>query len=224
MSQEHGDVMSPLISHFNELLEKYGDSAQAVAWRDEAFQRFRFASVCQVFDGEREPFSVYEVGCGLGHMRAYLAERYPQATYAGCDINEQMIRAALDRDPTLRVEHRDITADPPPASDYVVASGIFNLRCGVDEERWSAVVRDVLRSMYAVARKGMASNFLTSRVDWKRDVAYHQDPAAILDFAQRELSRFVEIRHAYYPWEFTLLVYREAQPLSNGVTPTGDPA
>ena len=202
-----------LIEYYNALLDEHGFTAKAVAWRDEPFQRFRFASIAQVFEGERGPFTVYEVGCGLGHLRDFLREHVPNATYSGADINPKMIERALARDASLAVEHRDIVSDPPPQTDYVVASGIFNLRMQHTDEDWETVVRSVLTSMFACAKRGIAANFLTSHVDWKREIAYHQDPARMLDFALTELSRFAEIRHAYYPWEFTLAVYREARPL-----------
>jgi trans-aconitate methyltransferase len=153
------------------------------------------------------------VGCGLGHLHDFLAHHFPIASYRGGDINPKMIERALERDPTLQVEHRDIVTDPPPSADYAVASGIFNLRMQHSDEAWEEVVHSVLKAMYASATRGIAANFLTSHVDWKREIAYHQDPARMLQFALTELSRFAEIRHAYYPWEFTLIVYREARPL-----------
>jgi SAM-dependent methyltransferase len=208
-ASEYGD----LIEYYNALLDNHGFSAKAVAWRDEPFQQFRFASIAQAFEHERGSFSVYEVGCGLGHLRDFLRLHFPKASYSGADINPKMIERALERDPDLAVEHRDIVKDPPPPADYVVASGIFNLRMQHSDEAWESIVRSVLKAMYASAKRGIAANFLTSHVDWKREIAYHQDPARTLHFALTELSRFAEIRHAYYPWEFTLVVYREARPL-----------
>ncbi len=215
-STDRARAFEPLIEFFNRLLVSEGFSARAVAWRDEDFQRFRFASVAPVFEHERGGFSVYDVGCGLGHMYEFLAEHYPLASYTGCDINPRMVAGAKARNQALatRVEQRDIVASPPSATaDYVVASGSFNLRMTSSDADWWQIVRSVLRAMYAIARKGIAANFLTTLVDWQRPVAYHQDPARALEFAQAELSRYAEIRHSYYPWEFALLVYREAKPL-----------
>jgi len=210
------DAYGPLVEHYNALLDRFGDSPQSVAWRDRPFQEFRFASVAQVFEHERGPFSVYEVGCGLGHLSEFLERHFPLAAYSGCDINPKMVERALRRIPTARLEVRDVVSAPPPPADYVVASGIFNLRMNLSSERWWGIVRDVLRAMYGAARKGIAANFLSSLVDWQREIAFHQDPAVALQFAQSELSRFVELRHAYYPWEFTLMVYRDLKPLASG--------
>lgn len=207
------DDYRALNEFYNALLDDHGFSAKAVAWRDEAFQQFRFASIAQAFEHERGPFTVYEVGCGLGHLRDFLREHFPNASYSGADINPKMIERALERDASLAVEQRDIVSNPPPPADYVVASGIFNLRMQHTDEAWETVVRSVLKAMYAMAKRGIAANFLSSHVDWKREIAYHQDPARTLQFALTELSRFAEVRHAYYPWEFTLAVYREARPL-----------
>jgi SAM-dependent methyltransferase len=211
--QSNADDYGALNEFYNALLDSHGFSAKAVAWRDEPFQQFRFASIAQAFAHEREQFTVYEVGCGLGHLRDFLRQHFPNASYSGADINPKMIERALQRDPTLAVEHRDIVKDPPAQADYVVASGIFNLRMQHADDAWEAVVRSVLKAMFASAKRGIAANFLSSHVDWKREIAYHEDPARTLHFALTELSRFAEIRHAYYPWEFMLAVYREARPL-----------
>lgn len=204
---------SDITEFYNALLDDHGFSSKAVAWRNEEFQNRGFASIAQAFAHELGPFSVYEVGCGLGHLHDFLAQHFPTASYRGGDINTKMIERALQRDPTLKVERRDIVKDPPEPADYVVESGIFNLRMQHTDDVWESVVRSVLKAMFASAKRAIAANFLTSHVDWKRDRAYHPDPARMLTFAMTDLSRFAEIRHAYYPWEYTLIVYREPCPL-----------
>ena len=64
---------------------------------------------------------------------------------------------------------------------------------------------------------------MTSYVDFKRELGYYQDPSAVFDFAQCELSRFSEIRHSYYPWEFTLFVYDKPKPLPFAPPPVAWP-
>lgn len=212
----------PLIRHYQELLREHSGAA-AVGWRTSDVQQRNFASVAQVFSGDREPFSVHEVGCGLGHFADFLEKHYPRATYHGSDIVIEMAACAKERRADLDVRLHDILSSYPPEADYVIESGIFNLRIEQPEETWRSFVRRMLRAMYAFARKGIAANFLTSHVDWKRELGYYENPADILTFAIEELSRFAEIRHAYYPWEFTLLVYREPQALRFAPPPVAWP-
>lgn len=204
-----------MLSHYSDLLQKHGTDTRALPldWPTEAVQDRNFHSVTQLFAHERQPFTVYEVGCGLGDMVDHLRRCYPLATYAGCDINPAMVEGARSLRPGLPVETKDILIEPPPPSDYVVASGIFNLHFGAEYAEWQDHVFKMLSAMWAAARKGIASNFHTSYVDWRKERDYYQDPCAVFDFAKRKLSKFVEIRHAYYPWEYSVLIYREPKPL-----------
>ena len=206
--------LEPVKEHYRRQIEQYDDPARACSWRNEEVARRNFAAVSQVFAHETRPFSVYEIGCGFATLRDFLAEHFPLAAYSGSDLLSEMIERAKARDPGVDVEQRDILVDPPARRfDYVVISGLFNLRMHNEDGMWFEFVKKMLKSAYALAEKGLASNFLTSYVDFKRELGYYQDPSAVFDFAQCELSRFSEIRHSYYPWEFTLFVYDKPKPL-----------
>lgn len=219
MADNESSQTDALIEHYNALLAKYGTSIDALGWRNTDVQSRNFSAITQVFEHETQPFSVYEVGSGLGDFADFLGDRMPHAEYFGSDIVTEMITRSRERNPKLNVEVRDVIASPPADVDYVVESGIFNLCMSHSSEDWWQFVQRMLRAMFSFARKGIAANFLTSHVDWTRELGYYQDPARLFDFAVKELSRFAEIRHAYYPWEFTLLVYRTPQPLRYGPPP-----
>ena len=210
--------------HYRALLAENRDTAKACSWKSEEVAARNLAAVAQVFAHETEPFTVYEVGCGVAAMADFLRAQVPLARYSGCDILAEMIERAKERDPGVDVEQRDILTSPPSSQyDYVIISGLFNLRMSNDDETWFTFVKSMLKSAFGIARKGLASNFLTSYVDFKRELGYYQDPGRVFDFAQRELSRFSEIRHSYYPWEFTLLVYGKPKPLPFAPPPVAWP-
>lgn len=202
-----------MLTHYSALLEQHDLEPRSLAWPTVEVQERNFRSVAQLFARHQGPFTVYEVGCGLGDMSGFLERNFPDASYAGCDINADLVERALLARPHLDLRVRDILEEPPPESDYIVASGIFNLHMSVPAPEWQQFIFSMLRRMYASARHGIASNFHTGYVDWRKEHDYYQDPCAVFDFAKRELSRFVELRHAYYPWEFAVLVFREQQPL-----------
>jgi SAM-dependent methyltransferase len=216
----HEIAAGSVAAFYDEQLATYGDDLRSNGWKDAAYQRRQFDAVAAAFAHERGAFTVYEVGCGLGDFSAYLRERFPAAQYAGCDLNPRMIAAAERRYPDVAVEVRDVVADPPPLHDYAVASGIFNIKGSVPDTEWSALVRSVLRAMFAIARKGIAATLLTSAVDFRHDVAYHQDPAELVRWAMADLSRFVRLDHRYWPWEFAIEIRHE--PLASvNRPPTG---
>jgi len=217
--------LEPIKEHYRRQIAEHSDPARACSWRDEDVALRNFAAVSQVFAHETQPFSVYEVGCGFATLRDFLGEHFPLAAYRGSDLLPEMIERAKARDSAADVEQRDILVDPPAERfDYVLISGLFNLRMENEDAAWFGFVKKMLRSAFAFAEKGLASNFLTSYVDFKREYGYYQNPGAIFDFAQRELSRFSEIRHSYYPWEFTLFVYGKPKPLPFAPGPIAWPA
>ncbi|MBV8245723.1 MAG: class I SAM-dependent methyltransferase [Candidatus Eremiobacteraeota bacterium] len=196
-------------------------SAVAVGWKTDEVSQRNNASIAGVFDRERAPFGIYEIGCGNGRFLDFLKAHYPTAQYRGCDISERMVEATRERHPDAEIEVRDVLARPlaDQSTDYVVASGVFNLRMDVTPGRWWEYVQRLLESMYRSARKGIAANFLSDQTDWRREWGYYQSPSAVLDFARENLSRFVEMHHEFYPWEFALYVYRAPQSLRHGPPP-----
>lgn len=216
--------LRPLKDHYRRLLQEHDDPARACSWRDQDVARRNFAAVSQIFAHETEPFTVYDLGCGVATLAEFLGEHFPLARYSGSDILPEMIERAKAHDHNVDVEQRDVLTDPPVKQyDYVVISGMFNLRMSNDDASWFDFVKRMSRAAFGIARKGYAANFLTSYVDWKREFGYYQDPSTIFDFAQRELARFSEIRHSYYPWEFTLFVYRAPKVLPFAPPPVAWP-
>jgi SAM-dependent methyltransferase len=190
------------------------DDIQAVGWKRRETRDLNFYAASELFSHEEGPFSLYEVGCGLGAYAEYLQKRHPQVKYAGCDIVEASIRKAKQRDSRLNVELRDIRVSPPAKTDYSVAIGTFHLNHGLSESDWMAFTTSVLRAMYGFSTRGIAATFLSSKVDFQKPFGYYADPVEMLRFAQLELSRTSEIRHGWYPFGFTLLVYRTPRLLA----------
>ncbi len=198
-------------SYYRSLLETHGDSPRSVGYNDATTQNERFARLARVFDGQLPPFTVHEIGCGLGHFGEYLAAHHPGAAYSGSDLVEEFVLACRKKLPGSVFELRDVTAEPPAERyDFVTMSGTLNPRLETPDAEWSAHVRAVLDAMYRMARCGIAANFLTSygHEEKRRPELHYQDPAEILDHITRRLSRHVEIDAAGPLYEFTLRVHR----------------
>ena len=212
MDPEAGSGLNDRLAGYYERMLAEREGTERVDWHDRASQFRSFAAVSEVFRAHRGTVDVYEVGCGMGDMDDYLAANVQDYAYSGCDISSEMVAQAKALRPHLTIESRDILRDLPPSHDYVVGSGLFTDRSVSTDAEWSAFIRSMLPRMFEICRIGMASTFLTSKVDFRTEGNYYQSPEEMLSFAQSELSRFAEIRHAYFPWEFTLIVYRNAVP------------
>jgi hypothetical protein len=98
-----------------------------------------------------------------------------------------------------------------PPCDYVMASGVFNVRGEWDDSRWWSYIQETLRAMHDRATIGWSANFLTSYSDRElmRPELYYADPLAVFDWCKRNLSRFVALHHDYPLYDFTILVRKE---------------
>lgn len=200
------------VHHYDSLLEQHGAVASGVGWNSEFAQNERFAQLCKILPREDAPLSILDFGCGFGSLGDYLAARREHFTYIGYDASKNMIehaRARL-RDPRVQFESE---WDRVPPCDYVVASGVFNVRGDWSDERWWSYIEETLRTIHEHARNGWSANFLTSYSDRElmRPELYYADPLALFDWCKRNLSRFVALHHDYPLFDFTILVRRETR-------------
>ena len=197
-------------AYYADKFAEHGARPEGVDWRDEVSQRLRFdelLAVCDRLDG----ISVLDWGCGYGALLSHLRGRGSDAEYTGFELAETMVEHARETfagDPRARfVTDRAELVE----TDYVLASGVFNVKQDADEEEWAAYVADEIRRMAALARRGIAFNVLTaySDADRMRPDLWYADPGALFDLCKRELSRHVALRHDYGLWEFTVHVRRD---------------
>lgn len=197
--------------YFGELWKQHGEDPRAVGYRDAETQRERFERLALAFAHEAGPFSVHEIGCGLGDFGLYLRRTRPQVEYSGSEIHEPFLEVCRRRLPDCRFYDRDVARElPPERYDFVTQSGMFNARLDTPPEEWRRFVFGMLGAMYAMARKGIAFNFLTTYCDRElmREELHYQEPREISDFVVQHLSRHFEIDAAGPLYEYTVRVYR----------------
>jgi SAM-dependent methyltransferase len=192
------------------LAEHGPESSRAVGWVDPNLQNVRFDVLARVMEGD-EPVSVADFGCGTGALFSHLAARAappPLRAYTGYDLVPAMVataRAATD-DPRARfVVAGEVTED----ADYVMASGAFTIRPGVEDDEWAGHVRAALRALWERARRGMAFNLLARGARVKPD-AFSADPQEWAEWCMRELpaSRVALLFGPPLP-DFSVLVRRD---------------
>jgi SAM-dependent methyltransferase len=205
------DIERRVAAYYAERLREHGTTPAGVDWNSESSQQLRFAQLLRVVDDLAAPFSINDWGCGYGALAEELERRGADFRYHGYDIAETMVAAARER--LGNRSDRTVSSDPAaiPEADYTVASGIFNVLAGNDREAWEGYVRETVRQMVAVSRRGVAFNVLTrySDPEYMQDRLYYADPGALLDFCVRECSRRVAVLHDYGLYEFTTIVRLE---------------
>lgn len=203
-------LLQEVADYYSAKLAAHGQTAQGVDWNGDESQWLRFAQLSTII--EQAPFSIADLGCGYGAMLDYLTAHYTEFSYTGIDISADMISAAQQRFAERKAVHFQQGDSIPSGVDYVVASGVFNVRQQRDDREWLDYILTTLDAMHAASSKGFAANFLTSYSDKakQRDYLFYADPLALFDHCKKHYSRHVALLHDYGLYEFTLLVRKDA--------------
>ena len=196
-------------SYFGKRIEQHGASPRGADWNGTESQNTRFDQLLKIV--ETASFSILDYGCGYGALADYVDQKGFHADYYGFDILESAIAIARQSqkdkpDRTFFTEEAKL-----PVCDYVVASGVFNVRGEQSFETWTEYVINSFHRFNDLGRKGFASNFLTkySDADRMRVDLYYADPLYLFDYCKRHFSKNVALLHDYRIYDFTILVRKD---------------
>lgn len=195
---------------FEQCFADHGESALGVGWNGRPAQEIRFDQLLKVIQPDK-PFTLTEFGCGYGHLIDYMRSNAitPQV-YRGVDIALNSLEAARKRfagNPAIAFYN---DPDLVPQSDYLVASGVFNVKLSADKVEWTRYILENLNRFHSMTTAGFAVNFLTIYSDHERMAErpdlYYADPCFLFDYCKTNFSRNVAILHDYQLYDFTLIV------------------
>lgn len=197
-------LLEKVRDYYTDKLRKHGATPAGVDWNSTASQENRFKQLMRVCEG-RAGFTLGDFGCGYGAMADYVRNAGWDCEFRGFDIAPDMVAEARKRYPGLIFgSEESAIAD----CDFVVASGVMNVKQGVPTTEWEAYVHRTVDKLAALANKGFAFNALTSYsdADRMRPDLYYADPCRMFDYCKRRFSRNVALLHDYDLYEFTVLV------------------
>jgi SAM-dependent methyltransferase len=203
----HEAILDAVERYYSAKFDEHGARAEGVEWNSAESQELRFHQLAHLLRGRADAFSLNDLGCGYGAFATYLYEHGFDARYTGYELSHAMLESARA---TFRDDGRVrfVEGNALQPADYSVASGIFNVRLGFDDEAWRAYVEATIDDLAEASGSGFAFNMLTSYSDPDRRRAdlYYADPGAIFDLCKRRYSRHVALLHDYGLWEFTIVV------------------
>jgi cyclopropane fatty-acyl-phospholipid synthase-like methyltransferase len=204
-------VRQEMLKLYGGNFERMGSKAQTLFHNDRESQYERFGMLGRLFEHEKEPFTVHEIGCSMGDFGDFLRERYPLARFSGSDIYPPFVELCRQRFAEGEFYVRDVSERlPDDRYDYVVTCGTFNILGESPRAEWQAYIYQMLDAMYALARRGIGLTFLTTYYDPGRNRAdlFYQDEKELMDFATRNLSRHFMLDEMGPLYEYSLRVYR----------------
>lgn len=194
--------------YFEERLKEHGATPRGVDWNSVAAQETRFAQLIKVCE-PTQSFSILDYGSGYGALADYLLRvGYPVDNYVGFDMLESMAAKGREYHPDSAWIQFTANFDELMPADYVIASGIFNIRLQTTDSEWTQYVLSELHKMNGLSRRGFSFNMLTSYSDpqYMRPHLYYADPGFMFDYCKRNFSRNVALLHDYDLYDFTIIV------------------
>lgn len=209
--EENEDLINKQVGIYSTQFLKHGDSPDGTFNQKKAIQDTRFKKLLEQFDLGNNDYSVHDVGCGICDTYEYLKVINPNITYSGTEIVQEMIDLVAIKHPEITVFNRDIIENPPQEKyDLVVLSGTFNLPGGIDRNEWKAFTLAMISRMFDMCTVGISFNFLTTYADFYHEDMFYISPGEILDYCNKNLSRFVIMDHSSPLFEHTTTVFRES--------------
>jgi SAM-dependent methyltransferase len=201
-------LLADVERYYSGKFAEHGATARGVDWNSAESQELRFSQLLQVIEPQDEEFSLVDYGCGYGALVGFLDAHGFGYTYQGFDLSTSMIEHARrvygDR------PAREFSADRGglKSADFAVASGIFNVRLSVDDDRWLDYVLETIDRLHELGTRGFSFNMLTSYSDPERmrPDLYYADPRFFFDRCKRRYARNVALLHDYELYEFTIVV------------------
>ena len=186
--------------HYTPLVLEHGNSFRSADWGSELSQNKRFKVLLECVDYKR--LRILDVGCGIGHLAAYLKNQGFEGAYLGIDLVPEMIKKA-------KFYHSDFdfqVVDSPDEAklfkpDLVIASGLFTF---ADYAHLKAIVAQ----LFNLTCHALAFNSLSDWNEHRQRNEFHANPVDTLAYCAG-LTRKIAIRHDYMPHDFTMYLYKD---------------
>ena len=211
-------IRGRVADYYSEKVRQHGETAPGVDWNSTESQKTRFDRLLGIVPSGATEYSILDYGCGYGAIIEVLTERGQPFRYLGYDVSEEMILRAGRLHPGDQCRFTTDEEELEP-SDYVVASGVLNVRLETPKAEWKEYVLETLDELHRLSMKGFAFNALTSYSDpdHMRDDLYYADPSWLFDHCKRTYSGQVALLHDYGLYEFTILVRENRLTSSTGL-------
>jgi cyclopropane fatty-acyl-phospholipid synthase-like methyltransferase len=198
-------ILEQVNNYYTQKIIAHGATPQGVDWNGEDSQNLRFAILSKII-GNDSNAEILDYGCGYGGMFEFYEKNNFNIQYSSFDVSEKMIESAIQKFGTSKA---DWFFTPPAKSyDYIIASGIFNVKLSSTEDEWKNYIEETLKAIDKISTKGFSFNLLTSYSDkeYMKDYLFYADPTWLFDFCKKNFSKHVALLHDYPLYEFSILV------------------
>ena len=204
-------ILNKTIKYYEKSLKKYGSNYKGMNWSSKKSQYFRFEKLQKI--AELNNFSVHDIGCGDGEFFNYLKKKKIKPKFfLGTDISEEMIKICkikFTKEKKILFKHYNILGKNKISKmDFVLTSGIFNVKNSFSNSIWKDYVFETISKMYQISNKGIGFNFLTFDTTFRDKKLFYMSIDELIRFLRKKISKKIIIHHDYELWEYTVFVYK----------------
>lgn len=200
-----------IVKHYEECLDKYGDSHLGVDWPRKEDAEKRYKVMLEVIKERDKSVSVLDFGCGAGHLKEYIdKEKLKNILYSGLDISEEFIKLCRQKFPGDTFYCMDVLEDDHslPTFDYIVMNGVFTEKRGLTYDEMLEYFKKMIQTIFQKTVSGLAFNVMSKHVDWEREDLFHLPHDTLAEFLTKKISRNYVIRNDYGLYEYTTYIYK----------------
>jgi hypothetical protein len=200
-----------IISHYENCLEKHGDTHLGVDWpkADEALTRYKI--MLELIKPGAEKVNLLDFGCGASHLYEFIINnKITNISYNGLDISEKFINLSKTKFPENKYYCTDILKQELdlPDFDYIIMNGVFTEKRELTFTEMFDYFKLIIKKIFSKADKGIAFNVMSKQVDWERDDLFHLPLDTLAFFLTGEITRKFIIRNDYGLYDYTVYVYK----------------
>lgn len=178
MKKNNNYCLEYVKDYYEQNISNYSENHQILGWESREAQYIRFSVLADNIDLNKR--SLLDVGCGLGDLFFYICNKGIELEkYYGVDISEVVVKKALEMNPHLDIEHRDIFSDPDFIQqnnyDVVYASGIYNLK----QNNNINFLEESLSILKKISKEYVVFNLLSEKSEDKEDAYFYYSPNRI---------------------------------------------
>lgn len=208
------NIADLLRTHYAQKFLQFGATSNGVDWEEPKKAGLRYGAMLQLIPEEElsrpDPLSLLDVGCGYGAFYAFLQERdITNIIYTGVDLVADMVKYANGHFDNATFLAGDILEMGLNASsyDYVIANGIFTQKLTASNTDMDLFLDRMIETLFAICRKGIAFNIMTTFVDFENPDNYYRHPGDMVDLSSR-FTRSFRVNHSYPLYEYTMCLYK----------------
>ena len=159
--------------------------------------------------------SILDFGCGFSHLYNFeLKNLKSKINYTGIDAIESHIDFSKKKYPQNEYFLGTLeNFSKKKKFDYIFANGVFTVKRNLANKKMINYTYENLSQLFNLCKIGLAVNFMSINVDWKRNDLFHLSIDNLVRFVTKKLSRNFIIRNDYNLYEYTIYIFKKNKVL-----------